>query len=232
MPSVGGAVSGGLTGAKLGSFIPGVGNLIGGGIGALLGGLFGGGGDDDQAKQDAEGQLTDIFPMLRESSTNLRQRAGGLADQADSAIAPVLRELRSMLSANPADVMDATRAERGRVIDQYDTARRAVAQFAPRGGGTTSVMAQSQFDQAESLADITSGAQRDATKSLASLGTSLAGLGLSAEQLASQDLNSIINALLAQQGIDATKRGQTMEMWGGIGQAAGSILGDVLLGGD
>lgn len=195
----------------------------------LLGGLFGGGDDDTP---DAEGQLNELFPMLRESSANLRGRAGHLEGQADAAIAPVLRELRSMLSANPADVMDATRQERGRVIDQYDTARRAVAQFAPRGGGLNSVSAQSQFDQAESLADITSSAQRDATKSLATLGTSLAGLGLSAEQLASADLNAIINAVLAQQGIDATKRGQTMEMWGGIGQAAGTILGDILLGGD
>lgn len=217
-------MQGAATGASIGSFIPGVGTLLGAGIGGLGGFLFGGG--DDKPKENPEDQYT---KMLQQSSEQMRQRAGQLGDQGDSAITPVLSQLRSLLSANPADLMDATRPERGRIIDQYDTARRAIATFSPRGGGVASTAAQSQFDQAESLADVTSTAKRDAVGQLSGLGVSLTGLGLSADQLASADLNTVINSILTREGLDVQKRGQSMEMWGGIGEAAGTILGDILL---
>ena len=196
--------------------------------GAAVGGLLGGkGGDDD------DGQPEDPYKAaLVKSSANLRTQAGELGDTSAQAMVPALRYLKDLVSQNPADQLNATRGERRRVIDQYDTARRAIAQFSPRGGGMTSVSAQSRFDQAESLADVTSSAQRDAIGQLTSLGVSTAGLALSAEQLASSDLNTVINAVLTREGFDVAKRGQSMEMWGGIGEAAGTIIGDILLGGD
>ena len=56
------------------------------------------------------------------------------------------------------------------------------------------------------------------------MGVNLAGLGLSADQLATASLDSIIPAVFAQKGIDAQKRGQNMAMWGDIGEAAGTIV--------
>ena len=163
-------------------------------------------------------QLTQSAQAQRSQGTELRTLG-------TEAIGPALKYLSDLVGADPQALMDATRQERGRVIDQYDTARRAISQFGPRGGGTTSALAESRFAQAESLADITSSARRDAVSNLSQLGPQLTALGLTADQLASQDINSIINAVLTREGFDVQKRGQNMEAASAAGEAAATLLG-------
>jgi hypothetical protein len=222
------AAGGAATGATIGSVIPGVGTLIGGGIGALGGWLFGG---DDDKKKDDEHPEDPYTKLLREHSDKLSGTGGDLMGRGGEALDPALSYLKKLLSNDPNAILDATRGERGRVIDQYDTARRAVAQFGPRGGGTNTALASSRFQQAQSLADITSDAKQDAVGKAAALGTSLTGLGLSAEQLASSDINAIINTVLTREGFDVTKRGQNMEALGGLGEALGTIIAAKMGGG-
>ncbi len=224
MPSWGGAASGAATGAQIGSFIPGIGNLIGGGIGALFGGLFGGGGDD-KPKTNPEDPYTKI---LTDSAQEHQAQGRELSNLGSSDLAPVVKYFKDLASGNPAAVMDATRQERGRVIDQYDTARRAISNFGPRGGGAVSANAQSQFAQAESLADTTSAARHSAMGGAAALGTSLTGLALSADQLASADLNTVINSVLAREGLASQRRGQNMALAGDIGETVGGLIGIAL----
>ncbi len=221
--AAGGALSGAGTGAALGSFVPGIGTGIGAGVGAIYGGLRGlfSGGDDDE---DAAKAASDLDP-LRDSATALRQKGALLGGQGQQALAPTLAYYQSLIGQDPAALMQATAPERGRVIDQYDSARRAAAEFGPRGGATNAAIANSHFQQAQQLGDITSMAKRDATSQLAALGATMTGLGLSADQLASMDLNAVIQAVLGQDYLDIQKRGQTMAMWGGVGETAGSLAG-------
>ncbi len=59
----------------------------------------------------------------------------------------------------------------------------------------------------------------------AAIGTSLTGLSLSAKQLASADLNTLINTILARERLDTQKRGQNMALAGDIGETIGTLIG-------
>jgi hypothetical protein len=163
--------------------------------------------------------------MLEESSGRTRAQGQSLSSLGSETLTPAVQFFRDLLSSNPAAVMDATRQERGRVMDQYDTARKTISNFGPRGGGTTSALAESRFAEGETLADLVSSMRTKGVQDASQLGVNLTGLGLSADQLASADLNSILNAIFAREGIDVTKRGQNMQAWGAAATAAGQLLG-------
>ena len=220
----------GSTLAKIGgigaNFIPGIGPLAGialGVGGGLLGSKLAGGGKKTPATP------TDPYTdLLQKQATGAEAQGEQSSAMGTDALAPVMKYLQSILGGDPQALMAATQPERGRVIDQYDTARRSAAEFGPRGGGTTSALAKSRFDQAASLADITSTARREAVATEGELGVQLKSLGLSAEGLASTDLNSIINAVLNKQYLDVQKRGQNAALLGDVGTAAGSIIGALI----
>ena len=228
MASWGGAASGAGTGAAIGSFVPGVGTVLGAGVGALFGGLFGGGGKKKEDDANPEDPYTSL---LKQSAKTNASEGSSLTAMGTDAFAPALNYFKQLLSSNPAAIDEATRGERGRVIDQYDTARRAIANFGPRGGGTTSTLAGSQFAQAESLADITSDAKGKAATGAGALGATATGLGLQANQLASQDLNTIIQSVLAREGLNTQRRGQNLGLAGDIGETIGTLIGLSMGGG-
>ena len=222
MPSLGGAASGFATGAGIGSFVPGIGNLVGGGIGALIGGLFGHHGDDKDKKR---AEIQPYLDQLQSSSTGLRKQASDFGQMGAGPLGMSLDYLRNILSANGQQAMAAVAPEEGRVIDQYDTARKAISSFSPRGGGTTSALAQSRLSQAGDISDLFTGARREAFGQAASLGTSLEGLSLSGSQLASADLQRILDSILTEQGFDVQQHGQNMAALGELGQGVGTLLG-------
>lgn len=169
--------------------------------------------------------------LLQQYSQQANQQGQQLTGMGTEALAPVLKYFRDLTGGDPSALMDATRQDRSKVMDQYDTARRATANFGPRGGGTTSALAQSRFDQAESLADITSNARRSAIAGESEIGASLTGLGLTAHDLASRDLGTIINSVLAREGLNVQQRGQNMQMAGDIAETIGTLIG-IYLGRD
>lgn len=226
MPSLSGAAIGAASGYGIGSKVPvPFAGPIGAGIGGLVG-LFKGG--KKKKKPGDEGDAAGDIQQLRESSADTRKQAGELSGMGAESLAPVKDYFKKILGEDPSAVMDATKGERGRVIDQYDAARRAASQFGPRGGGTNAAVSESYFQQANQLSDITSMAKRDAASQLGQLGATMTGLGLSAEQLASADLNTVIQAVMGKQQLDLQKRGQTMGLLRDIGSAAGSIIGSVM----
>jgi hypothetical protein len=176
-------------------------------------------------KGDDDNPESQFISQLQKSGDSLGQTGQQFGDQGQQAMAPVLKQLAAQLGVDPAQLMDATRQERGRVIDQYDTARKAIASFGQRGGGTTSTLAESRFSQAESLADITSNAKTSAMQMSAQLGTQLSALGLNAEQLKQGSLETIIQAIMAREGLDVARRGQNMQAAGDIGETLGTLAG-------
>lgn len=227
MSRVGGAASGAATGATIGSVIPGIGTIAGLGIGGLLGGLFGGGGGDDQSAS-ANASLDPLITKLRSSSDATRAQGDALSSMSSEALAPVLDYFKKLVGGDSQALLSATTPERSRVIDQYDTARKNLSEFGGRGGGSNAAQASSRFNEATDLSTITATARNNAVNSLGSIGTNLAGLGLSADQLASADLNEVISAVLGEQQLDAQKRGQNLSALSGLGEGVGSLIGLLL----
>lgn len=204
-------------------------SIIGGNaLGSYLDNHTAGGGD--KKKTDERAELDPYLSKLTGGADRLTKQAGDLNASGSEALTPALNYLHNILSGNPANVMAATAPERGRVIDQYDTARKSIAQFGPRGGGTTSALAEGRMAEGAQLADITNTARREAFGEAGKMGMQLTGLSLSAEQLSTMNLDQVIQAILALQGHDIEKRGQTMQMWSGIGNAAGNIIGGIFAG--
>ena len=217
MPNWQGGATGAASGAAAGSMFGPWGTAAGAGIG-FVGGLFSGG-----KKKDEDTDLNATIAQLKQAGTAASARGTELGGMSQEQLGPILQILQQLTGGDPNALLAATRPERARVIDQYDTARKSIAQFSPRGGGTSAVLAQSRFDQADTSANITAEARQGAIKTSADLGTTLAGLGLNAQQLASMDLNSILQAILSKKQLDLTKRGQNMEALAGLGEALGMI---------
>ena len=225
MPSLGGAVSGAATGAGIGSFVPGIGTGIGAGIGGLIG-LFKGGKKKPKSGEEDDPEAGDIAG-LRESAARQRANADALGAQGNTAVAPVMQHYKDILT-DPQANLAATRGQRGRVIDQFDAARQSASRFGARGGGTNAAIADSYFTQAGQLNDIASAAQNDAATQLGQLGTTMTGLGLSADQLASADISTVIQAVLGREQLKQQNKATNMGILGDLGSAAGSIIGGVL----
>jgi len=220
-----GALSGAATGAQIGSIVPGVGTAIGAGVGAIggfFGGLFGGG-----KKKKPKASDDPASALLSERAKMLQGRADVALDEGLTDLGQASDYFSDLLGSDPAALMEATKAERGKVIDQYDTARQAITEFGPKGGGTTSALAQSRIAQANQLSDLMATGRREAAQGIADIGQVIAGVGLTQEQIASADLNSVLDAALTREGHDITKRGQTMGAWGDVGELAGTVLGGV-----
>lgn len=222
MPSWGGAGRGAAIGAAAGSFVPGVGNLVGGGVGALIGGLRGG--DDEDATPSAT--PGGGAPTLASVTKQLSDRASQPNAHGDNEGEDMLRQFAEYFRNMIADPMAATTAERGRVIDQYDTARRSALEFGPRGsGGSTSASALSRVSQANQLSDTTNAATTNAADKGAGIAAQLAQLGISEEQLRTMDLGQLLQAVMGQEQLrqgDANRRGQ---MISGMAEGVGTLLG-------
>ncbi len=181
-----------------------------GGLGALT--SLGGGSNPE---------LDAALARIGTQSERLSAEGRELAGLGATGLQPALRFLTAITRGDPGAVGQATRPERSRVIDQYDTARQAIAQFAPRGGGQTSAIARSFTEEAGALGDIFATGRREGATALSQLGVQLKGLGIQAEGLAGQNLSSLVSAYLAQ---DAEAR-QSSE---GFGEALGSLAGLLL----
>lgn len=230
--SWGSAGKGAATGAAIGSFVPGIGTLIGGGVGGLIGGLFGGDDDEKKPKFDPEQQAIETIGKLNQQSAKADAKSNQYDMMSTEALAPVLQYFKQIASGDPQALLQATMPERGRVIDQYDAARKSAATALPRSGGATSALLNSYVSEANQLSDITASARKEGMSAAGNLGISTAGLSLTADQLASADLDSIIRAVFGQQQLDVQKRGQTMGMWGDIGESAGTILASIFAKGN
>lgn len=180
-----------------------------------------GGGGSKSTSPELQSALADVTSSRKRVQAEGADLSGAGTDLAG----PIVEYFKKLTGGDPSAVMQATLPERAKVIDQYDTARQAIAQFTPRGGGQTAALAQSRFNQASDISNITATARREGMSQGSQLATYLTSLGLSAEQIASGDLNTIINAILSKQGLDLTSRGQNLGVLSSTGEALGTLLG-------
>jgi hypothetical protein len=196
---------GGSVWGKVGKLLP--------GVGGVLGALFG---------QKQTDNVTPQINKVNKGADALNAQGKQLFGTGTDALGPVLKYFQALSSGDPSAALAATQPQRGRVIDQYDAARKSAGQFGPRGGGGASSELELRGKEAGQLADTTSQARSEGATQLASLGKDITQQGLSAEETANQQMASVLQPLLEQQKQHAESTGG---FWKGLGDLAGAAIG-------
>ncbi len=152
---------------------------------------------------------------------NLSATGKSLTAEGSAGLEKVLKYFSALASGDPSQALAATQPQRGRVMDQYDAARRSASQFTPRGGGQASSEQESRSREAGQLADTTSAARSEGVKDLATLGSDMTRSGLSAEEQSINAMVATLQPLLEKSKQDSQSIGQT---FAGLGELIGTFF--------
>jgi hypothetical protein len=83
-----------------------------------------------------------------------------------------------LLSGDRQSAMEAEAPAVNSILSQYDSAKRAVSQFAPRGGGTASTLAQAPFKASDAITNLLASVRPEAAQALTQISGLLSSLGL------------------------------------------------------
>ena len=176
----------------------------------------------NQAGKQSSQQQAMLNQELSAGGFGLTQ-AGKLGRMGTGALGQTQNYLNSLLGGGQ-PAMEAAAPEVNTILSQYDTAKKSLSEFAPRGGGTNARMADLPFQESGAITNLLAGERGQAAQSLASLGL---GEGSLASSLLPRDSgagSSLLNYALgnkAQQGA----------MWGGVGTSIGTLLGQIFKSG-
>jgi len=137
MPSLSGGLGGTATGALSGLASGGPFGALAGGVIGGLSGLFG---SNDPTTKARTATLNNVPNLINEGNVATGQGISSLSNAG--------RFYNTILGGNKEAISDLLNPQIGTVLGQYDNAAKSVAQFAPRGGGTTQTLAQLPFQKA------------------------------------------------------------------------------------
>ncbi len=163
-----------------------------------------------------KGLTTNAAGQLATLAKQLGGEGHQIAGQGLETLGPVLQYLTALAGGDPQALANATQPERARVLDQYDSARKAL-QFLPRGGGQAGAVMQAGSKAAGDIGSLTADARRSAVGTLGTLGKGLLEEGLTEERYATDALTQVINAYLA------LSQNQSSQL-AGLGRAVGTAL--------
>lgn len=130
-----------------------------------------------------------------------------------------------ILSGNRDTVLATEAPEISSLLSSYDSARKASAQLAPRGGGRSSYLNELPYKEAGDVNSLIQKARPEAAKALTQTANAQALLGESEQSLAGSDINSSLNFLLGKAGVQLN----TQQLQGQQGQAAGQAAAQLLM---
>ncbi len=168
----------------------------------------------------AAGQQSMSADALAQLAQALGYQGKALTGQGQDALDPVLKYLMDLVGADPSALAQATQPERARVLDQYDTARKAL-EFAPRGGGTAGATLKAGAQAASDISTITASARSKAATDLGTLGKGLVDSGTAATEGASQAFNAATSQYAREAEAHDSK-------WAAVGSAVGTALPFIL----
>ncbi len=188
------------------SFLGDFGGPIAGAAGLLLGG-----GNKDP--------YTGTISNLNKSYDTSADLAKSLQGQSQEMLTPASQYIKALISGDRQALLQATQPERRKVIDQYSAAKKSIGEFAPRGGGQSTAMANLASNQAADLSGITAGARAGAVGEGLKTGLAESQQGIYSQQVGNQALSGVLQGLKQEQ----QQKSDTGSAWG-------KILGGVLTG--
>lgn len=144
--------------------------------------------------------------------------AGPMLSGSRAALGTAQNYLQSLVGGGKTAAMDAAAPEVNTILSQYDTAKKNLSQFAPRGGGTNSQLANLPFQESGAITNLLGSERSNAAQLLSSLGLGEGGLGSSLLPRDSGAGSSLLNYGLQNQE-------QQGQMFGQVGTSLGTLLG-------
>jgi hypothetical protein len=157
---------------------------------------------------------------LAKSSTGLVESGKGKADTGANYFTGLLGNRSQALSAIDPEVST--------IMDQFDAAHRAAAEFSPRGGGRATLNAQKPYQMSGAIGKLLSASRTNAASVLANLGINEEGLGLqqSGQSISALNAGTAAASDLGKLGLAKDERND--KNIAGLGESVGGILGDWL----
>lgn len=208
------------------SLIPGVGPIAGGlikaatGIGGAIGDSMTGGGPGGGG-----GTAGQVDPALNSNLAQIQKSAATGSAAVDSGVAGLnaaKRNYQTGANGSLEELQSLYNPEISTVLSQYDNAAKAAAEFGPRGGGRTALMAELPFKKASAAGQVIGGARAGANAGLAEVSGKEAQIGSS---LTGQATSS--TAALLQPKLEQDKYNN--ENSKSLGTGIGGILGNIFL---
>jgi hypothetical protein len=150
------------------------------------------------------------------AATGLSTQGSALSSQGTLALGPVLQRLMRLLSGNPGDVGTATQPQVDQIQKAYNAARKNIANFGGRGGGTNATIAESQLNEASDIGTTRANAVNQASAQLADIGKSLLGTGAQEQETGLSGLVNLVQSALQSQTANR-------QMWSQIGLGVGKL---------
>lgn len=201
MASLSGALGGAGQGAAIGGSFGGpIGAGVGGAIGGVAG-LFSGG----QSKEEKE--------LLKKQ----RELADFQLSTSKEALDPVLKYEKGILSGDRAEQLSAVEPELRSILGQYDTARKANAQFSPRGGGRTRKLSELPFQKITDIQNVLGKVRPEAARALSSI----------FQELNAGGSGSLFGALRGQQVSEGQRFARGLALGESVGELLNSLVFDM-----
>lgn len=187
-----------------------------GAAGTIGGALLGG--HKSSSENTALQGLSDLTNVEAQAGQQGLKWAGPELRSATGDLGAVSKFLTPLVAGNRTAAMQAAAPQVNSILSQYDTAKKSISEFSPRGGGTNSQLANMPFQESGAITNLLAGERTNASQSLANLGGTEGALASSLLPRDSGAGSSLLNYALgnkAQQG----------QMWGSIGTSLGTLLG-------
>jgi hypothetical protein len=130
----------------------------------------------------------------------------------------------SILSGNRTTVLSAEAPEIGSILSGYDTARKASAELAPRGGGRSASLNELPYKEAGDVNKQIEKARPQAAQQLTQVAGEQAGLGTAEQGIAASDVNSSLDFLLGKAGAQLDWANLDIAQGQQIGQLAAQLV--------
>ncbi len=156
-----------------------------------------------EASQFALGEARQVLPQARET------------------LQGPLSFWETILGGDRQEMLSLLAPEVETIVSQYDTARRNITNLAPRGGGRTTAMAESRFEEAGLIQRLLQESRRMAAGEVADIGGQLTQLGVAELGISTGAAGNLISDLLRR---ETARRGQNIGTAADIGIGIGKIL--------
>jgi hypothetical protein len=181
--------------------------------------LSGKGSADKTATKEATGALTDLTKVQTEATKFGLEGAKGLLPAAEADLGKAGQYYAGLLGGDRQKMMEAVGPEVNTILSQYDTAKRAAAEFSPRGGGRTQTLAELPFKESASITDLLQKVRPQAAAGAESVGAKEASLAAGLLPSGTSAAAQLLQYELGKQGMSFN---QSMQQ--------GAALAEVLIG--